>query len=209
MYTIRSSYKKWLRSFYWRELRLARLTLLQSCISYCMYMIWHQCSNWWWGLVQWMLTNLIDMSQIHTYKFTGCNYKCWPLIWRVFFCEMLCLHLPDSWTPQNTPCNMCLHDRTYHPEETRHKRPQPSPSPWQLVTFLFDTIDCVHAYKLTIPMLVFLLFALMKARAAGRNVGNLCCLWSWYPEKAHLTCSTFQKKPWSVMTLSSLTLVHT
>ena len=40
-------------------------------------------------------------------------------------------------------------------------------------------IDTTHA--------IFLLFALTKARAAGRNVGNHCCLSSWYPEKAHST----------------------
>ena len=37
-------------------------------------------------------------------------------------------------------------------------------------------IDTTHAS--------FLLFALKKARAAGRNVGNHCCLSRWYPEKS-------------------------
>ena len=37
----------------------------------------------------------------------------------------------------------------------------------------------------------YTLFALKKARAAGQNVGNHCCLSSWYPEGAHSTTLLF------------------
>ena len=35
--------------------------------------------------------------------------------------------------------------------------------------------NCMHAFKLTVPALVYSLFALKKARAVGRNVVDLIC----------------------------------
>ena len=55
----------------------------------------------------------------------------------------------------------------------------------QLVTFLTLCDFFVHAYELTVPILVFLLFALKKATAAGQNVGNHYCHLSWYHKKVY------------------------
>ena len=61
---------------------------------------------------------------------------------------------------------------------------QPSPSTWQLEMFSTLCDFFVHAYKLTVTVLVSLLFALKKAKAAGQNFGNFYCHLSRYHEKA-------------------------
>ena len=46
-----------------------------------------------------------------------------------------------------------------------------------LGTNLINNNDCLRFGQLLWP-------------SSGRNVGNHCCLSSWYPEKAHLTCKS-------------------
>ena len=93
-----------------------------------------------------------------------------------------------------------------------------------LGTNLINNNDCLHFGQMLWPSsgrkvktnASFLLFALKKARAAGRNIGNHCCLSSWYPEKAHSTCknqlrSSLSNKPstvhGAVRVLESLSIV--